>query len=521
MALIGIFAIIKDRRWGMFVLGVSLFIQRYNLYIVSLNRSIQLSFIFIAVFIVRELFILFIEGYKSKIRGNLSKPTEFLKRAKTGILHVWKVLWANSLFRWLLLMWGTSAITLIWGYDRLQGVIELFLRALTFGTAFLVYWVNSSGVVFNPPKTVNSEIAPNDSKTVSAKQLIRNNNPQPITEYLFTGLIVGGLLDFALTLAQQFDCLWNSCQFFLKFDHVTLGIRGLSLTEQMLWFGDKPLFRSMGNFGDVNMHAFMMFALCILCVALLIRTVHKKSSEEKTNSVLLYGLVAVISFGVGVSCISRSAIFGLLVAIIFTVGLLWILWMITIKRWVKKIIVLLGTATVLVFVFYIGMVFYGKYVPKNIKEFVENRIDIEEEGSALRHFELIEEAYRIGGTDAGFIGIGVGSYYRYYQDNYNLADHDNDPHSWIAKQFAEEGVLGILVYLAFFVWIGVSLVKIFGNYVKAKQRGPFTELAATVLITAIPFMFLSGMVVYYGFYLPMVWVWVGGGLGKFRGVEFK
>jgi len=471
LAVGGLVTIWKSKKWGLFVLGLSLFIQRYNLYFPEINRSLQLSFIFIPVLLWRWVIWDMTEWISAADIVKLNereviKPNSLVNVRRMvecflgWIGIVWNRLWQETFFKWLVILWGSSAITFLWAYDKRQAVIELVLRGLTFGTAFVVYWIGKKD---------------RDSLW-----------------YLFGGVIVWLMMDIVLSVFQMRDCILFGCNHFMHFEHKILGIKGLRLTAQTIKIdGFGRIFRFIGMLGDVNMHGFVVLSVNLLIFGL----VGLKHKSYVYYLVLYFLLFCSLCLGLG--SLSRSAIVGWLLVIGYWLFRYCIRCFVSNIRIVDKFIFLCKVFFTVVcfslpfFVIYIKESTVNKFVDS----FVEARFNLITEHSAIRHFKVLGEALEIGVCDVDFRGVGVGSYSSYYLDMYDSNVVDRGPHSWIGRLFVEEGMISICVYISFFVWY------LFGVWKNPNQ--------INLPITVIPLMFISGMMVYYGFFLPMTWVWFG------------
>lgn len=468
LVLVGSAVILKNRKWGLLILGASLLIHRYNIYFPTVNRSIQISFIFIIVFLIRHVLL----------------DPDFLRRLR-NILKGKIKLWQDRSMLFLALMSGLiilESVTLIYSYDRIQGLFDIAFRMLAFGAAFAIYW--------------SLKRQPSDLKYFSA------------------GIIFMGMADVILSLFQFNDCITNNCEYFNHLDKDVLGSKGLALTMQMLRFGDIWVNRAMGMLGDVNMHGFIMLAISSLTLYWIIR-------KPKVRGYLIPCYLAFIA--IGLLTFSRSAI-GSYIAVICTwLSFCYGNFMLSKANRKKKIRV---SAFIFIVITAIAAISYFMYLKPHIKpyldELVMNRFVLETDSSAQKHFSLIQEAWQIGSKDSNFMGTGVGSFPKYYYEHYDPNVVDQDPHSWIFRIFAEEGILGVAAYIGFILWYCFKIPE----YIRSK---PKKGMATSLLLAIIPLHFASGMIFYYGLLTPMFWVWFGVGYAvitepekfKLQELEFK
>jgi O-antigen ligase len=118
------------------------------------------------------------------------------------------------------------------------------------------------------------------------------------------------------------------------------------------------------------------------------------------------------------------------------------------------------------------------------------------------------------------MGTGLGTFSVAYQQYIDQSNPDSDPHSTYGTLIAEQGIIGLGIYLAFmaFIWVkSISFLRkvaaIVGEML-AKQKTLTREIYAKVMLLtfiavlglALPFMTLA-TITYYGFFLPMTWWW--------------
>jgi hypothetical protein len=155
-----------------------------------------------------------------------------------------------------------------------------------------------------------------------------------------------------------------------------------------------------------------------------------------------------------------------------------------------------------------------------------------QDSSTEGHITRLKESIEIGKDYAKYKGVGVGSYVSYLYDHYDTNDPNRDPHSWFGKQFAEEGALGVGLYLAAYIGYVVLIGMRYKKYIvgaggigavgaehcsarttpHARSTHTTKAFIASLLMMLIPLQFVIGMVFYYGLYVPMYWLFFGVGL---------
>lgn len=443
------------------LLSISLFIHRYGIFIPKLMRSIQISIIVIPIYTISNLIEL-IRKVPKKNRTTQNLITQAVKEYGK-----------DKFIKWLSVLLLVDITSLVWADNLLLGLVGVATRILMFLTAFNVYV----------------------ALKISQKHI----------HFIIEGLSVGIILNTILAVLQRIDCTINHCATFLNIDHNILKIRGLSLTEQAIGISGNFFPRTIGLFGDVNMHSFFINACILILFGKLVSIILSKKESKKGKIIKSILLITIILFAIitSITSFSRSAIMGIIIPVLYIFVFVIISESIKRKSFKPILITLLLTS---VFVL-ISLIIYPKVIQnENVKKYgqslIGSRLDVEQDSSAMQHFYLIRNALRIG-TKATFgWGTGIGNYHNFYNKYIDESVQNTDPHSWFALLYAEQGWLGITFYLTFFIYY------IFWAVITSIRNLSKTEYIS-LCIKFIPLTFIIGMIYYYGFFTPMVWFWFG------------
>jgi len=451
-------SVIFNRKLNLAILGFSIFFQRYNIFIPTINKSFQLIFLLGPLVLLTNI----IEDIKSTKGRNLkSKLNTYL----TDQLKL-------PFVKWVIVLLTIDFITIFWAYDLKFSLMGFLLRLITLSTSLAIY-------------------------------LELRKHPKSI-KFFIVGLLSGQILNLLISYVQHIDCLKNNCQMFNIIESNLLEIKCLLTNHQKIHLGDKVYSRLYGMFGDTNMHGFILGAIILLNLSLLINAIIKVKNDTKAILnvilVLILAIFLVSSLGALILTFSRSAIISFVIVASITTIYIFIKMTFHKKNFIISTILLLPIIFLTITI-NIGL---NKFPEKTnrVADVLENKFDYKTEGSAVQHILIMKEAHEIGTKGTHYMGTGIGSYQPYYPKYFNSTITDRDPHSWIALLFAEEGILGILVYPSFFLYMLISIIRI---VIKRK----FTINSLDITFMLIPFIFILGMTFYYGFFIPMTWIWFG------------
>lgn len=461
ISVISSYLILRTRYSKSTFLSLSLFIHRYGIFVPKIMRSIQVSLIIIPIYTIAILIEL------------ISKVPKSQRTTKEIIHHAVREYRKDTFVKWMSILLITDTISLIWADSLLLGIIGILTRILMFLTAFNIYVALKIS-----QKHINAIIA---------------------------GVSIGIMLNTFFAILQRIDCIKNSCTTFFYIEQKVLNIRGLSLTQQGLHIGDYFFPRTIGLFGDVNMHSFFINACIILLLGVLLSVLFsvKTHKNNKVKMSLLLIFLMLIALICSITSISRSAIMGAIIPTLYIV--VFFIVSESIKR--KSLKPILIASIIVASLTFLTMIGYKKVinnekVDNNVQSFISSRLNIEKDGSALQHFILIKNALRVGNEATFGWGTGIGNYHNFYNKYIDQIAENTDPHSWFALLFAEQGWSGLIVYISFFAYY------IFWSIITSIRNIKKTDYIS-LCIKFIPLSFIVGMIYYYGFFTPMVWFWFG------------
>lgn len=441
-AVSGSLCIILFKRFGKLILGTSIFTQRINILILSFFRSIQLASIFAGVTFLLE----FIKSLKNK------KYITFLK---------------SRYFIIICILFLANLLSVLKAYDLKTYFVGLLIQISAYLMASAVY--------------------------------LSLLNDKKVFKYIFIGLIIGSLFDTLISFIQTYDCLYNHCLNVVNIES-SFPIKGLSHMGQSIWANGMFLPRSLGMFGDVNFHSFMILSIVFVLIGKLFQLMFTKSLVHKNYKIVALISIIILLFTNSILSLSRSGFMGFV--IISALFLLIVAVSETIKKRNLKAPILIIS---IIFISIISsLVLYFKYQPLNtvVNNFIINRFDLKNDGSAIQHFYLIKEAFNIGKSYNPVSGMGVGVYSKYYTTEVNTIYQSWDPHSWIALTFAEQGLIGLIITSLVFLYTFVLIIYKTFKYIK--------NIDYFILsLTLVPFIFIVGMIFYYGLFSTVVWIWFG------------
>lgn len=461
VSLILSYVVFKSKYLKSTILAISLFIQRYGIYIEKLVRSIQISLIIIPVYTL-TIIIEIIGRVPKKQRTPLTIIKKTVKEYKS-----------SSFLKWITILIIADSVSLLWADSLVLGLIGIATRILMFLCAFNTY--------------------------------IALKISQEHLNFYLVGISIGVLLNTIVAILQRIDCIKNSCTTFFHIEHDILNIRGLTLTEQGIWLGQIFFPRTIGLFGDVNMHSFFINASIIAIIGGLLHLVFSSRKPVKSKIKIAIPLTLLIICGLvtSITSISRSAIMGIIIPVIYI--LIFFVTSEALKR--KSLKPVLITLIIFSLFTLTTLLIYNKIsqnlaVREQINLFINSKLNVGEDGSAQEHFRLFNEALNIGYKTTAGKGTGIGNYHSYYNKYINKDALNTDPHSWVALLYAEQGWIGTIVYVLFFIYY------IFWAIVTSIRNLRKTNYLALCL-KFIPMTFIIGMIFYYGFFTPMVWFWFG------------
>lgn len=309
-------------------------------------------------------------------------------------------------------------------------------------------------------------------------------------------------------------------------------------------FSHKPIvIRAYGVFGDVNFNG--MYSLLVVVIAgtlaflgYLLQNRKGYQLTKELRWLLITICAALVSF---LLTLSRSAILG--AGAVFVV-LLAVLLLPAVKQYklpanftslVKKgvsvgllaLVVLLGSGF-LIPMHYVTSTGDEKSttLTTQLLQYV-NKMFHPEQSSAQAHVDLFSSAIRIGNQSPLF-GQGMGTFGSEYQRLFAPeGGQDTDPHSTYGRLYAEQGIIGLSVYLVVIVSLWIHAIKQLQHFrntlitnISPEQRLKKEEyylLGARLLFTLLAFgvpFFSVATISYYGFFLPMTWWWGNGELVK-------
>ena len=461
VSIIGAYVVFKSRYLKSTVLTISLFIQRYGIFIEKLVRSIQISLIVIPVYTLT----IIIETI-GRVPKKQRTPIAIIK--KTILEYK-----SSSFLKWMTILIIADSVSLLWADSLLLGLIGISTRILMFLCAFNTY--------------------------------IALKISQKHVNFYFIGISIGVLLNTIVAILQRIDCLKNSCTTFFHIEHDILNIRGLTLTGQGIWLGEIFFPRTIGLFGDVNMHSFFINASIIAMVGGLLHLIFSSKKEKRSKIKIAIPLIILIFLGAitSITSVSRSAIMGAIIPTIYII-IFFIISESLKRKSIKPILIsllLLGSLTLTSILVY-RKLSENTTINNHIESFINIKLNVENDGSAQGHFFLINEALKVGSQNTAGKGTGIGNYHTYYNKYINKDALNTDPHSWIALLYAEQGWIGTIVYVLFFIYyIFWAIITSIRNLRKTNYL--------VLCLKFIPMTFIIGMIFYYGFFTPMVWFWFG------------
>lgn len=327
------------------------------------------------------------------------------------------------------------------------------------------------------------------------------------------------VLDIIASIFQLLDCFYFSChlsaqiqQHFtssaLPLRHQIFGYYSAKRTEHF------KLVRPQGIFGDTNYNGmFLVLTGLVFLVKYVIlaknnwrasrlKQVYRQKIVQKFTYFIDFGLIA----GLLILTFSRSALLGVLAFLPVIVLILKFYF----KEFTKLVGILLSVVTVFIILLFTMF--------PNTKTFVLRRLNIGKDPSALTHEKLLNESKTIiKKHKPGLFGNGLGSYDYLYDTTIRPLKKTQNPHSIWIKTYIEKGYLGIVGLVMLFgviVWYGLKAVKNTCNVLnksaiklgKASSSKQFELLFLVIINLVIPYFLIVGTV-YYGFYMPFVWVW--------------
>lgn len=304
-------------------------------------------------------------------------------------------------------------------------------------------------------------------------------------------------------------------------------------------FSYKPFIaRAPGFFGDVNFNG--MFSLFVVVISgavwLLIELLrkHKGYDPSKEQRWLFVPMIAgLVSFTL---TLSRSALLGagIVGLVVFFVihrpHMVIYGFPATLK---KKLLVgatlVASTLVILVGIGYAIPLTYAGKTSTLSAQLVQYAVEMfsPKEDSAQGHASLFLEALKIG-NQRPLVGTGMGTFGAQYQKVIApLGGITASPHSTYGLLYAEQGLVGLLLYGMVIVILWQSALRQGGKFsqdlLATRQtnnkitREEYLNHSAQLLLLLIAFgipFFSIATVSYYGFFLPMTWWWGNGRLLK-------
>lgn len=340
-----------------------------------------------------------------------------------------------------------------------------------------------------------------------------------------------------VSATQFFDCsLSSGCKVWSKIDEAFPN-KLLAVGHQK--FSYKPnVIRAPGFFGDVNFNGMFSLFIALISGTILVFLELSKTAKgyipNKEQRILLLPLgMSIISFTL---TLSRSAILGVGVTGLFILLVFLIPFLRNVG--ITKELTKQATKFTLVGVVLLGILFMlGYQVPlqynqrkttlsREIVLYVQDMFKPEED-SAQGHAQLFESAIKIGNQNPLF-GMGMGTFGVQYEKVIRPGSGTNaNPHSTYGMLYAEQGWIGVALYLGVILYFWLlsfkSLRNLLTEILQAKKKDKktskefFTQYSAKLFLAlialGIPF-FSIATVSYYGFFLPMAWWWGNGELLK-------
>ncbi|WKZ29906.1 MAG: O-antigen ligase family protein [Candidatus Dojkabacteria bacterium] len=289
--------------------------------------------------------------------------------------------------------------------------------------------------------------------------------------------------------------------------------------------------RAPGFFGDVNFNGIFSLIIVTIFSSLLLTDflAHRKKGHEEPRNKWFFLVVITMAVASYTLTLSRSAILGFVPVLFIVTGVFF--FPIVRKIGEAKTAIDAGwkllIAGVVAIAFLAGLGTQIKIphesggesnVTQEIFVYAQKAVHPSDD-SANDHLRLFKTAIEIS-SKRYFLGTGLGTFSNAYQQYIDPQNFNADPHSTYGTLIAEQGVIGLGVYLVFFGFIWVKSIgflrkaaSIVGEAL-AKQKTLTREVYAkamlmtfiAVLGMVLPFMTLA-TITYYGFFLPMTWWW--------------
>lgn len=306
-------------------------------------------------------------------------------------------------------------------------------------------------------------------------------------------------------------------------------------------FSTKPIIiRAPGLLGDVNLNGLIsLIGLFVLGATLFVSQITKERdfltlNKKTTILFIVASISAVISYAL---TLSRSSALGFLV-----ISVIYVLVFLNplikklpnrkaVSGTIKRLLFASSGVILLVVIIWLGIGLFAKPVSLITQKLISYGVSAlnPSQSSTHGHMLLFEDALEIG-KDSPLIGHGLGTFKFQYVEKIDPTVTNADAHSAYAQLFAEQGILGLIVYVGFiiFVWVkSISFVidtrKIMVSQLEKKSSKLSSFNSGTLNILAIltlVFPMISIFAItYYGFFLPMVWWWGMPFLGYKKSIE--
>lgn len=352
-----------------------------------------------------------------------------------------------------------------------------------------------------------------------------------ITKTFIITLAVFTITNAVVSISQFADCSFSdgACHLWKSID-TNFPNRLLEVGHQKFSYESPIIARAPGFFGDVNFNGMFSLFILVSTTALYflseVLKTKKGYSPIKEQRILIAIIVAsTISF---LLTFSRSALLGagILTIVLFFAFILPLLKNIELPKlfWsnLLKISAVATTALVLTFLIGFAIPLQGgesrTSISGKVLTYIGEAISIKD-SSANGHLILFQDALKLGSLKPIF-GHGIGTYSPMYQKFINPADANSNPHSTYAMLYAEQGIVGLVVYLVVIIlfWIiAINTIRktireiaiAFKNEKKLSKEFYMTSLVRIFLALicfGIPFYSIA-TTTYYGFFLPMTWWW--------------
>jgi len=404
---------------------------------------------------------------------------------KYGIRKIFTESW----FRWLVALFTVDLVSVLISEFKTVALVALIVRVTCYSTFVTskIWW-----------------------------KLVKHSGSVKLVRVFVFSLGGFAFINSLVSIYQLLDCsIFNKvCVFWAKSDAVFS--KTLLRVGHQKFFGN--IIRTPGFFGDVNLNgmflAFILFIFSILIITYLMFSIYRKEriTMLKWFYLVFFALFLLTLFLVFLLTNSRSATLGLIpvTTVFVSIFLYKLVSELGFKRqfWGGSALFLLTGVLVIIILF-----------SSNSPAIINLRTKLTgQDKSANGHRILLLEALKLA-KKSNYIGTGVGTYKVAYAKYINPNIKTRDPHSTYATLLVEEGALGLILYLGFFIYLWRTAIKNAIRYrerilniLKSRRESNNIEEALKYTLfaelrLAIPY-FTIATVTYYGLFLPMLWFMV-------------